>query len=66
MNTLVQRKQTINFLNNMKKYRYVINGEVKECYAPNLLNAMVKITRAFPEVKKTDYRTLKITEVNED
>ena len=46
----------------MKKYKFILNGEVKELSAKNLLSALANISRAFPEVKKLDYRVLKVTE----
>jgi len=47
----------------MKLFRYKINGEVKECYAPNLLKAMVLITKSHPEIKKESYTELNVTEI---
>jgi hypothetical protein len=35
----------------MKKYKFILKGEVRELSAKNLLNALVNITKAFPEVK---------------
>ena len=45
-----------------RHYLFILNGERKEIYAPNLLNAMASICKAYPEVKKMDYRQLNITE----
>lgn len=45
-----------------RHYLFILNGERKEIYAPSFINAWVSIIKAYPEVKKLDYRKLNITE----
>jgi len=47
----------------MKQYKFILNGQVKECYAKNLLKAYSLISKTFPELKQSDYRTINLTEI---
>ena len=47
----------------LKKYKFILNGIVRELSERNLLSALASISRTFPEVKKLDYRVLKVTEI---
>ena len=46
-----------------KQYQFVLNGEVKRINAPNLLKALSEISKAYPDTKTSDYRSIFIQEV---
>lgn len=46
-----------------RHYIFALNGKKREIFAPNLLSAMASICKAYPEVKKIDYRKIQITEI---